>query len=371
MRKAFTLVELLVVVVVIVTLMAVTFRLAGVAGSSNNRNRTIERMQRIENALSGYYAAFGSYPPVDLHAKRNVYLHADETTGDQTDSEDSDLRWGNVRAACRAQPFSARFPFAANQRDYVDAVSRIIVQRCNSNEKRFEAFKKRANVLGGGFTALENPNSVQDWDTESSWQAVKIFQFGVMSFLMPRYLFMLNGFKNTGGNWDTSKLNALNKCAQWSASNRLSANPNNGVQFGAWDQQLRYDSVVRRIPSQSVCARWMPNFEGIVNCTGSPEFFGVKVSSGYGSISPESADIEVFTSGGSSRYVLDCMTIYDGWDQEFYYYSPAPYQSYRIWSAGPDGKTFPPWVPLDSISNEKDRRTAAAWMADDIMFMSN
>lgn len=362
MKKAFTLVELLVVVVVIVTLMAITFRLAGVAGSSNARNRTIERMQRIENALSGYYAAFGSYPPVDLHAKRNVYLHADETTGDQTDNEDSDLRWGNVRAACRAQPFSARFPFAANQRDYVDAVSRIIVQRCNSNESRYKKFKDRANILGGGFTALDNPNSVQDWDRESSWQAVKIFQFGVMSFLMPRYLFMLAGIDN---------LSDLNNCKQWSASNRLSANPNNGIQFSTWDNQLRYKSMVRRIPSQSVCARWMPNFEGIVSCSGSPEFFGVKVSDGRGAISPESADIEVFTSGGSSRYVLDCMTIYDGWDQEFYYYSPAPFQSYRLWSAGPDGKTFPPWVPLDSISNEKDRRTAAGWMADDVMFMSN
>ena len=363
MKKAFTLVELLVVVVVIVTLMAITFRLAGVAGSSNHRNRTIERMQRIENALSGYYAAFGSYPPVGLHAKRNVYLHADETTGDQTDNEDSDLRWSNVRAACRAQPFSARFPFASKQRDYVSAVSRIIAQRANSSEKRYKAFQDRANILGGGFTALDNPNSLSDWDKESSWQAVKIFQFGVMSFLMPRYLFMLSGIDD---------LDDLDKCVQWSASNRLPAHPNNGVPFSNWRDALRYKSLVRRIPSQAICARWMPNFEGIVSCTGYPEIFGVKVSNGLGgSITAESADIEVFSSGGSSRYVLDCMTIWDGWDQEFYYYSPAPFQSYRLWSAGPDGKTFPPWVPLDSVKNEKDRRTAAGWMADDIMFMSN
>lgn len=362
MKKAFTLVELLVVVVVIVTLMAITFRLAGVAGSSNNRNVTITRMQRIENALSGYYAAFGSYPPVDLHAKRNVYLHADEMTGDQTENEDSDLRWANVRAACRAQPFSARFPFASNQRPFVEAVSRIIAQRANSSESRYKRFQERKNILGGGFDALENPNSVRDWDKEASWQAVKIFQFGVMSFLMPRYLFMLAGIDD---------LNELNQCAQWTASNRLSANPNNGVDFNSWQNQLRYKSLVRRIPSQSVCARWMPNFEGIVSCTGNPEFFGIKVSGGWGAISPENADIEVFKSGGSSPYVLDCMTVYDGWDQEFYYYSPAPFQSYRLWSAGPDGKTFPPWVPLDSIANEKDRRTAAGWMADDIMFMSN
>ena len=361
MRKAFTLVELLVVVVVIVTLMAITFRLAGVAGSSNNRNQTIERMQRIENALSGYYAAFGSYPPVDLHAKRNVYLRADLITGDQSDEEDAELKWENVRAACRAQPFSARFPFAKNMREYVRAVSQIVVQRANSSDSRYKAYQNR-EILKGGFTALDNPNAVTDWDKESSWQAVKIFQFGVMSFLMPRYMFMLVGIDD---------LEDLDECAQWKASNRYAANPNNGMTFTSWQNQLRYKSLIRRFPSQAVCARWMPNFEGIVNCTGSPEFFGVRVSNGSGgSLSADSADIEVFSSG-SSHYVLDCMTIYDGWGNEFYYYSPAPFQSYRIWSAGPDGKTFPPWIPLDSIKNESDKRTAAGWMADDIMFMSN
>lgn len=361
MKKAFTLVELLVVVVVIVTLMAITFRLAGVAGSSNNRNITIERMQRIENALSGYYAAFGSYPPVDLHAKRNVYLRADLITGDQEDAEDSELKWENVRAACRAQPFSARFPFAKDMHDYVKAVSDIVVQRANSSDSRYKEYQDR-EILKQGFTALDDFNGLSGVEDESSWQAIKIFQFGVMSFLMPRYMFMLTGVED---------LSDLDRCAQWKASNRYSANPNNGMTFSSWQNQLRYKSLIRRFPSQAVCARWMPNFEGIVNCTGSPEFFGVKVSNGSGgSLSAESSDIEVFKNGGMN-YVLDCMTIYDGWHQEFYYYSPAPFQSYRLWSAGPDGKTFPPWVPLDSIKNESDKRTAAGWMADDIMFMSN
>ena len=362
MKKAFTLVELLVVVVVIVTLMAITFRLAGVAGSSNNRNITIERMQRIENALSGYYAAFGSYPPVDLHAKRNVYLRANEETGDQEDAEDSELKWANVRAACRAQPFSARFPFSKNMHEYVRAVSQIVVQRANSRDKRYEAYQKR-KILKQGFTALTDFKGLDGVETESSWQTIKIFQFGVMSFLMPRYMFMLVGLDG--------HLEDLDRCAQWKASNRYSANPNNGMTFQSWKTQFQYKSRIRRFPSQAVCARWMPNFEGIVSCTGYPEFFGVRVSSGSGgSLSAESADIEVFKDGGSC-YVLDCMTIYDGWGNEFYYYSPAPFQSYRIWSAGPDGKTFPPWIPLDSIKNESDKRTAAAWMADDIMFMSN
>lgn len=360
MKKAFTLIELLIVVVVIVTLMAITFRLAGVASNSNARNRTITRMQRLENCLSGYYAAFGSYPPVELHASRNVYLKVD-TDGNQSESETGNLEWKSVQAACRAQPMAARFPFDSNTRSYVDAVSRIVASRANSNEKRYKAYQNRRDDLGGGFTALENFNQVSDWQKESSWQRVKIFQFGVMSFLLPRYMFMLSGLNN---------LSDLGNCKQWSSSNELSANPNNGVKFTTWENQLRYKSLTQRIPSQSVCARWIPNLEGMVACSGYPKFFGVSISAGYGPISADNPDIEVF-KGGNGRYVLDCMTVYDGWEREFYYYSPAPYQSYRLWSAGPDGRTFPPWIPLDTLDNQSDKATAANWSSDDIMFMSN
>jgi len=362
MKKAFTLIELLIVIVVIVTLMAITFRLGGVASNSTYRNRTISRMQRLENCLSGYYAAFGSYPPVDLHASRNVYLRVDNQ-GNQEENETANLEWASVRAACRAQPVAARFPFDSSQRPYVDAISKLVAKRANSSESRWKAYQARRAELGGGFTALDNLNSVPDSQKESSWQQVKIFQFGLMSFLLPRYLFMLSGIDN---------LSNLDKCPQWTASNRLAANPNNGTKFGSWENQLRYRSLTQRIPSQSVCARWMPNLEGQVACTGYPKFFGVSVSmGGVGFINADSADIEVFSSGGSSRYVLDGMTVWDGWGREFYYYSPAPFQSYRLWSAGPDGKTFPPWVPLESLQNETDKTAAANWMSDDIMFMSN
>lgn len=362
MKKAFTLIELLIVIVVIVTLMAVTFRLGRVAADSNHRNTTITRMQRLENCLSGYYAAFGSYPPVDLHASRNVYLRYNRMQDRQDNTETGTLEQESVVAACRAQPMAARYPFDSKLRPYVDAISKIVATRANSNEKRYQSYRNRRDVLGAGFTAIDNPNQVSGWNKESSWQKTKVFQFGVMSYLLPRYLFMLSGIDNK---------NNLNNCPQWTASNRLSANPNNGAQFGSWEQQLRYKSLIQRIPSQSVCARWIPNLEGIVACSGYPKFFGVYISSGRGSINADNPNMEVFSSGGGSRYVLDCMTVWDGWDREFFYYSPAPFQSYRLWSAGQDGATFPPWVPLDSLKNETDRQRASNWMADDIMFMNN
>lgn len=360
MKKGFTLVELLIVVVVIVALMTITFRLGGVASNTNHRNTTIARMQKLENCLSGYFAAFGSYPPVALHASRNVYLRVN-TYGNQEESETGNLEWSSVQAACRAQPIAARYPFSSEMRPYVDAVSKIVSSRANSTESRYKRFHDRQAQLGGGFTAIDNPNQVSGWQSDSNWQDVKIFQFGLMSFLLPRYMVMLSGIKNK---------NDLDKCKQWMANNELSANPNNGIKFSSWENQLRYKSLTQRIPSQAVCARWMPNLEQIVSCSGYPKVFGVNISDGHGAINADSSNIEVFSSG-SGRYVLDTMTVFDGWYNDFYYYSPAPYQSYRLWSGGPDGLTFPPWIPIDTLPNEKDKKTAASWSADDIMFMSN
>ena len=59
MKKAFRLVEMLVVVVVLVTLMSIVFKLGNVGDSSEKRTTTISRLQKLENCLSGHYAAAG------------------------------------------------------------------------------------------------------------------------------------------------------------------------------------------------------------------------------------------------------------------------------------------------------------------------
>ena len=115
MKKGFTLIELLVVTVVIVALMAVIFRLTGIAGSASETKTTVYRMQCLENCLSGYYAAFGSYPPVPLqNASRNIF----RKTSGEVQSDDPNDSWGegedlhseSVEAACRAQPVRASYP---------------------------------------------------------------------------------------------------------------------------------------------------------------------------------------------------------------------------------------------------------------------
>ena len=59
MKKGFTLVELLIVVVVMITLMTITFRLSSIGSDATARNKTVNRLNRLENCMSGYYAAFG------------------------------------------------------------------------------------------------------------------------------------------------------------------------------------------------------------------------------------------------------------------------------------------------------------------------
>ena len=117
MKKGFTLIELLIVVVVIATLAGLVFRLAGVGGDQARRNSTITRMQKLEFALSGYFSAFGSYPPVPLHGSRDIFCGVNDhgiqmsSGGSSENNERSKLNWPQVRAACLSQPVACEFPY--------------------------------------------------------------------------------------------------------------------------------------------------------------------------------------------------------------------------------------------------------------------
>ena len=369
MKKAFTLVELMVVVVVIVILLSITLRLVGTGSDSTHRNVTIARLQRLENALSGYFAAFGSYPPVALHASRNVYADLDSDFNQKEGSETSSLVWDNVNAACRAQPVGARFPFRNDEkvRKYIELMSEIVVNRVNSDDPQWAEYKKYTRQLGGGFQPLNDPNQVGGrWGKAKTWGEVKVFKFGMMSYLLPRYMFMSRGIDSQD----------LEDCAQWNANNQLASHPNTGAAFDTWENQLKDARLVRRIPSQAVCARWMPNLEGIVSGNpiekGDMMFFGIDVNAGGMSINPDNpGELARNVYLDQERTILDVMTVKDGWGNEFYYYSPPPFQSYQLWSAGSNGKTFPPWMPFSSLKSDGDKRTAANWMSDDIMYLNN
>ena len=89
-----------------------------------------------------------------------------------------------------------------------------------------------------------------------------------------------------------------------------------------------------------------------------------------------SPSIELYAPGGGSsdttsdQYVLDSITVLDGWWNKFYYYSPPPYQSYTLWSGGANNRTFPPWISRDGM-DAKANQCIGLWTEDDIIHMSN
>ena len=390
MKKAFTLIVLLIVVAVLVTLMGLMFKLGAIGKDSYRRTWTISRMQKLENCLSGYNAAFGSYPPVKLHGSRSINFvvdHKDKDYGHGIQTDDrSDVDWNNeakawkqVKAACLAQPVACRFPFPDDEsyRKYIRGISDEMQRRANSKNSRFRKFQeaKRNGKEYKFNSGNETPGNIPN--DESSWRKVQLFKFGVMSFLLPRYLVMMNGNE------------AFLTYAQWDASNpELPKDPYSGDNDLSWNEvrsliraegkdTKRYQAdfaKVANIPSQSVCARWMPNLAGVCYANHDYNLFGINIREPYtGELSVDNYGIEVFSASGGTdqQYVLDVITMKDGWANDFYYYSPSPYQRYILWSGGPNGKTFPPWLTRGSIKNATAQKRISEWIKDDIIHMSN
>jgi prepilin-type N-terminal cleavage/methylation domain-containing protein len=398
-ERGFTLVELLIVTVVIVTLMGIVFRLAGVGGDSRAQAETVKRLQRVENALSGYYAAYGSYPPVPLQGRsRDITVQVNElgvqyppeedtapvtlspTLSLPTDKKISDKEkkiWRQIETACRAQPVAVLFPF------YFDKDG----EKGRQDTEMIRVIK--ATKSGGETAGFENLKQEGLEYEKPNWQDVNLFQFGLLSFLLPRYQFMLRGSKNF--------YDAKGK-GQWEANNQLPCKMD-GVRFTSWagnsdsvkayvcnESNARKPALVASLPSQAVCARWMPNFAGII--TGGDDFYGVDTNDGdrpylsgniYDGVPGDrkwvhKASSSGYKGGERPDYILDGMTIADGWNHELYYYSEAPYQSYRLWSAGKNGVTFPPWLDRGYVEKTMGGKSAleavAKWTKDDISHLT-
>ena len=130
MKRAFTLIEMMVVIAVLVTLMAMTFRLGRIASESEERSTTIARMQRLENALSGFHAAFGCYPPVKLHGNRSFSQQRESIDW----SGDGSAAWRLVERICRTQPMGCRFPFSSKMADGIRELSDLVKEAASSGE---------------------------------------------------------------------------------------------------------------------------------------------------------------------------------------------------------------------------------------------
>jgi len=395
--RGFTIIELMVVTLIIAILMSVAFKISSIGDEAGRRHRTIERLQRLENCLSGYYAVYGAYPPVPLQGvSRNINVTVNDYGVQDDGTLNNSLNWNQVKAACRAQPVAVIYPYPEGMNDYIDQMSKAMKERWGDNDdpgiarKFSRGFINSSRNANGLFNASVETNGSEyrgrSKRMSPNWNDCQLFRYGLLSFLLPRYLFMMGGDASFYQGTDDNP-----NYFQWGGFNKRPANNINGkrndprsneiMSFADLRSKIGYDArgnitgnarnraEVEAIPSQSVCRRWLTNLEGIV--AGGGTFYGVNThDSRYGdALYVENSGLPLYESNGQ-QYVLDSMTVRDGWDNQLYYYSEPPYQSYRLWSSGSNGRTFPPWIQVDSL-NQADRKTAAAWMADDIVIMSN
>ena len=349
---------------------------------------------------SGYYAAFGSYPPVPLQgATRNIFRKTDSDSpwiqsDDASDSWDEGVTfkdnaefYHSVEAACKAQPVRAEFQppkgYGDDYQRYQQAVQNALADGVYDDDESAKA--RVQNWVNRTIDDVSTaPGYLNDYQNETSYNTLQLWRFGLMAFLLPRYRFMLDCAKGGDGNVEAFN-SAIDNFRQWTDNNYLPPRMDTGMSYASWSDfcntiEGEDDWQIDLIPSQAACARWMPNlgqFGDLCVVAGPPrKFFGVTVGD-WGPI-PDIAGAPgfvLYAPGGYGRgsrargYPPNRYTVRDGWGNDLYYYSPAPYQMYTLWSAGENGKTFPPWVDVAQL-NEEQRKSAIGWMSDDIKYMS-
>lgn len=322
LRDGFTLIEMMVVVVVIAILMAGTFRLMKTVDLKNKEAQTKTRLQKLQNVLSAFYSEYGSYPPVAEFCSPDPYVeHYDPFDSYQSERPASGLTAQNATYAARCQPVDYLYPPPQKWDQGINEMYR----------------KKKAQSANGIANSIRNRNNPNWGDSDGT----RAFRFGLLSFLLPRFTLMGgNSNGNLSGN-DSPHTDFL-RSIQWRKNNP-------GTDREIYERE------------QLVVARWLPNFERFP-LNGVGNIMGVTTGT---SGDDNMRQMKVVTDPQTGqKIVLMHAKIYDGWDREFFYYSAPPYQSYRIWSAGPDGITFPPWA---TPKNNEDSKRVEKWTADDIV----
>lgn len=336
-RQAFTLIELMVVVAIIAVMIGAVFQLMSSISQHNAEAQTKARMQRIQNAISGFYAEYGYYPPVSKDRSTDPW---DPNLRDDFDDP--------ITGKDAEEIFRKKCTFVAGSQsvDFEYPPAKFWDPAIN--------FQFQSNGVQGP-NSLFGPTAGTIKDEE--WGKVKFFRFGLLSFLLPRV--EVTGFDASKDNNNEREPEiGFFESRQW-----MKINPGSDI------NGTRARLAAQQAIENRTVARWLPNLEGIVY--NGETILGINTqqggSGGQGNnYTLNKSENRTPYKYNSQKYVLSFMSLRDGWGRSFFYYSAPPYQSYRLWSSGQDGWTFPPWIPLNTMQGS-ERKWAADSIADDIV----
>ena len=274
-RSAFTLIEMLVVVVVIAILSGLVFRMVGAGGTGSDKAQARRKLEALANAIEEYRAEYGRYPPVARVPDNNPKVH-------QPDYKSS---WSSEERARKTyQPLRYEYP---------------------PNTDRW---------TGG------NPHSLATTLKRVPRTEATVFQFGLLSYLVtrvegraeraPKELFAKSStISIEDDHWlsqNSSKNSNINDrtLRNWINNGKISRN-------SAWDPDKNCCAVDDPRDVRAAKKIW-PLLQGIVRTDECPETFRNFV------------------------YTNHQFTVWDPWGNQLNYRSDPPYESYRIWSIGPD-----------------------------------
>lgn len=149
----------------------------------------------------------------------------------------------------------------------------------------------------------------------------RIYTFGLLSFLLPRYY----------------------GAAEYGPIEFTGANPNGGTQTSdnGLTQWANFNKKVNSRPGDSdrdlaACRRIVPHLGGRIGDDNRP----VQSGNNIGCVWVDYVYVSHINTGAKSGVITNrAYRVMDAWDRDLYYRSLPPYDSYRIWSAGPDGKS--------------------------------
>ena len=165
------------------------------------------------------------------------------------------------------------------------------------------------------------PNKKNLWSADGTG---RVFTFGLLSYFFPRYnshasespRLFIGGSGSAPPSGGVDPFNKNNSINQWSDYNKR-------------DNLTDIGDIVQNLESSR---RILPFLGASLSPTNTVESYGI-VYHGATAIREVSKD-------SGLEYQNMVLTIYDGWgEHELHYESRPPYDSYKLWSNGPDGKS--------------------------------